>query len=217
MKTCNDDLAVDDRPRHQIRHAKLSLDAGLRHAENDALEGVFDDVDIDALDHLRSQAVFGSEFQYRIDRLMREPAARIGLDANAVAQQRIGPAQLFDRLLVDRRIRMKHFVKAKARFDRFAVRGVTADCASLAASTPFRAPRPTCNGLVMVPKLATMPPAIDADDAERHFDLRGIEPKQLAACRGGAEGTQRARRVPAVMFAVAQRMNQFRRDFITTA
>ena len=48
VKVSMPDFAVDDRARDQIRHAKFSLNAGLRHAKDNALERMLDHVDIDA-------------------------------------------------------------------------------------------------------------------------------------------------------------------------
>ena len=144
---------------------------------------------------------------------MRQPAARIRLDANAVAEQRIGPAQLFYGLLVDRRTGMKHFVEAKPRFDRFTVGG-EAGLRQLGREHAVARAETDMQRLGHGAKVSDHTAGHRCRHAERHLNLAGVEPEQLAACRRGAEGTQRARRVPAVMFAVAQRMHELCRNLI---
>src|SRR6266403_553297 len=57
---------------------------------------------------------------------------------------------------------------------------VKPDCASLADSTPFLAPSPTCKGLVIVPKLQTTPLAIDAAIPSAISTWEALSPSNLA-------------------------------------
>ena len=63
---------------------------------------------------------------------------------------------------------------------------------------PDCAARPTWNGLVMEPKLAAMPPAIDAAIADRVGGFAGIEAAHHGGRGGGGNGSEHRARVPAL-------------------
>src|SRR4030095_13859558 len=144
-----------------------------------------------------------SELEHRVDDLMGKTTARIGLDSDTVAYRRVGLAECLDRFLVKRRALMQHLVKSKATFDGFCVGRVTAlrefggqDAVSRAEADVQR----LCHRAEIGHDAA----GHRRRDAERHLESSCAKAEQFPARGGGAKGTQRTRRVPAVMGAVAQ-------------
>ena len=133
---------------------------------------------------------------------MAEHAARIRLDRDAGPDDRVRVAELADDAVgVEAAAVAEDLEEAPRRIERVLAAG-EALAASSAATTPFCAARPTCSGLVIVPKLTRMPEAELAAIASACAVWLGVEAQQLRGRGHRAERADGAGGVEALLVVV---------------